>query len=541
MTSPRARIRPADGPRSGGARIDLNHLSWTPLGRRRPILDALDLHLEPGEKVLLAGASGAGKSTLLRAIAGVLDTVDPGTITGHVLINGTPAHAGDGRVGLMVQDPADSRVAGTIGRDIAFGPENLAVPRDDIAQRVRHALRCVHLPYPAHHATTALSGGESQRLALAGLIALQPQVILLDEPTSMLDEQSAAAVRRAVIDTVDGTGATLIVVEHRLDGWVDLVDRLVVLDAEGTVSADGPVQKVLDTHTATLLNAGVWVPGAPAPDLPALPDDLCRPWPGVIPEHLDVPLITGTDLTLRRRPRRGLRALTQPEPDILALTGVSTELLRGHALAVRGASGAGKSSLVGVLCGLDAPTSGEVRAASGFSPLGRTAPHRWSPIDVAARIGWIPQRAAMAAVGGHTVRDALLSTPRALGRWKSGAGGAGVVGDSGRAAEHRVDVLMDVLGIGHLARRHPHRLSGGEQRRLAVVAAVAHGPAVIGADEPTVGQDRHTWAAVAAVLVAARDAGCAVAVSTHDDALAAHADATLHLHAGAMRVAGGPQ
>lgn len=526
-----------------GARLQARGLTWVPLGRRRPVLDHVDLLIEPGEKVLVVGSSGAGKSTLLRALAGVLDVVEPGELTGQVLVDGAPARAGDGRVGLLVQDPADARVAATIGRDVAFGPENLGLPRAEIHRRVAWALEAVGLPYGVAHPSSALSGGEAQRLALAGVLALGPRALLLDEPTAMLDADSAGAVRRAVGDVVAASGATLVVVEHRIEGWAQVVDRLVVLGRDGVVVADGPVAAVLAERGAELAAAGVWVPGVPAPAPENFPPELAAPWP--VPDAAaresdppdgapawapGAPLLAAADVSVIRRPRRRLRVVrdeaAHDTSQVVALDGVSTQVRAGRALALRGASGAGKSTLLGVLLGLDAPTSGRVTAAPGFAPARDDRPHRWRSAELAARVGWVPQRAELTVTSTESVRASLLATPRALGRLDAGSAA------DRRAALIRIDDLLDALGLARLAKRNPYRLSGGEMRRLAVAGALAHGPAVVGLDEPTVGQDRITWAAVAGLVRAARDGGCGVVASTHDDALAALCDDVLPLRAG---------
>ena len=513
-----------------GAAVVARGLGWTPLGRRRPILADLDLRIEAGERVLVVGASGAGKSTLLRCLAGVVETADPGTVTGQVLIDGTPASAGDGRVGLLVQDPADARVAGSIGRDVAFGAENLGVPRGEIRRRVAAALAAVGLPYGPAHASSALSGGEAQRLALAGVLAMEPQVMLLDEPTSMLDEDSAADVRAAVVRAADSSGATLVVVEHRIDGWVDVLDRLVVLGPRGAVVADGSLARILAERRADLAAWGVWVPGAPPPAPLDVPADLVAPWVETEGAAVGPSLLAAEDVRVVRRPRRGLRVIRGAEPDVVALDGVWAHADVGRLLALRGPSGAGKSTLLGLLLGLEPPSSGRVAADARFAGAGGLDPARWGSRTLAERVGWVPQRAELTITATSSVRDCVLATPRALGRLDGAA--------SARRAQRRVDGLLDVVGLGGLSRRSPHRLSGGELRRLAVIGAVAHGPRLVGLDEPTVGQDRATWAAVTGLVVAARDAGCAVVGSTHDELVGARADAVLWLRDG--RVVPGP-
>ena len=525
-----------------GALVEVRHLTWRPFGRREPVLAGVTLRIEPGSHVLLAGPSGAGKSTLLRALAGVLTTTESGDLTGSVLIDGaTPTGSS---VGLMMQDPADALVAGRVGRDVAFGPENFGMPRDQIWSRVRSALAAVGFPYDEERPTNALSGGETQRLALAGVLALTPRLVLLDEPTSMLDPSSAAMVREAIASAVGASGATLVMVEHDLSAVVDAVDRLVVLDPTGRISADGPVVATLAMSTDLLVAQGVWVPGVPAPRPLEVDRVLCAPAlhggsessgralasGGAVASSGrcrtgaagDQVLVSAESVSVTRQPRVSVMSANRPMSAVQALADVCATVSAGECVAVVGPSGAGKSTLTALLAGVDTPSKGLVRAsdtllvAVGARPPG--AIHRWTSRNLAARFGWVPQQAEHAVVA-RTVRDDVLSTSRLLGLEEE-------------AAQTRVDGLLEVLGLSALSGADPHRLSGGEQRRLALAGAIAHGPSVLVLDEPSVGQDRSTWAAVAGVVVAARNAGVGVVLATHDPLLIAMADRRITLSAG---------
>ena len=535
----------------GGALVEVRDLTWRPFGRKEPVLAAISLRIEAGSRVLLAGPSGSGKSTLLRALAGVLTTTETGELTGSVLIDGSqPAGSS---VGLMVQDPADALVAGRVGRDVAFGPESFGMPRDQIWSRVRSALASVGFPYDEEHSTTELSGGEAQRLALAGVLALTPRLVLLDEPTSMLDPSSAAVVREAIRSAVRASGATLLMVEHQLSDWVDEADRLVVLDATGRVSADGPIAATLATSADSLAAQGVWVPGVSAPRPLDVARKLCVPMlsgasalaagspsdrSGKLPGSavlgrsncLDArwALVSAESVSVIRQPRASVMSADRPATATQALLDVCATVRAGECVAVVGPSGAGKSTLTSLLAGVDAPSQGLVRAGDsllvgmGASPrMGASLPaavHRWTSRDLAARFGWVPQQAELAVVA-RTVRGDVLSTSRLLGLDED-------------AAQTRADGLLEVLGLSALSGADPHHLSGGEQRRLALAGAIAHGPSVLVLDEPSVGQDRLTWSAVAGVVVAARDAGVGVVLATHDPLLIALADRRITLRAG---------
>ncbi|MBD3785156.1 MAG: ABC transporter ATP-binding protein, partial [Micrococcales bacterium] len=218
--------------------VEVEDLTWRPYGRREPVLREVRLTLRPGERVLLAGPSGAGKSTLLRALTGLLGSAEAGELTGSVTLDGAPPGSRPGATGLVLQEPGSGVVAATVGRDVAFGLENVGAPRELMPDRVTAALAAVGLgDLPLDTPTSALSGGQTQRLALAGTLALDPSLVLLDEPTAMLDPASAAEVRAAVAGMLDRKPRTLVVVEHVLGPWVELVDRLVVLSADGRVVA----------------------------------------------------------------------------------------------------------------------------------------------------------------------------------------------------------------------------------------------------------------------------------------------------------------
>ncbi|MGW5241141.1 ATP-binding cassette domain-containing protein [Monashia sp. NPDC004114] len=524
-----------DGGAPSGAGVEVSDLTWRPYGRSRPVLEHLDLTIEPGERVLLAGPSGSGKSTLLRAVAGLLLTADSGDLHGTVEVDGVAPQEVPGAVGLVLQDPGAGIVASTVGRDVAFGLENVSTVPGSMPQRVAAALAEVGLTMSPDSPPSTLSGGESQRLALAGALVMEPSVLLLDEPTAMLDAVTADEVRAVVAEVVARRGLTLVVVEHRLEGWLDLVDRIVVLDAQGAVVADGQPHDVLAQRGESLAAQGIWVPGVPDPEPVAvsLPMGSAGSTAASAVVHRGRVVVSARDVDVERRSRR----LGEQSRSTLAVADADLEVRAGETLAIVGPSGAGKSTLMAAMGGLVAPTSGAVEMALPLTP-GEVAPgeaggrrparerlvppSEWRAKDLARVVSWVPQRAASAIVG-RTVRDDILATPRALGLPASPPGDGPVQVGAG-AVEARVDTLLDALGLTHLADADPRQLSGGEQRRLAMASAIAHAPALVLADEPTVGQDRLTWAAVTGVLDAARREGSAVVVTTHDPGVVARAD-----------------
>ena len=524
MTPPAELRRPIlpEGSRRApvGALVEVQDLTWRPFGRADPVLEGFSLRIEPGQRVLLAGPSGSGKSTLLRAIAGVLTATESGDLAGYVRIDGCDPQGSAAVVGLMVQDPADASVAGHVGRDVAFGLENESMPRENIWPRVRRALATVAFPYGVDHPVNALSGGEAQRLALTGVLVLQPGLVLLDEPSSMLDPQAATAVRQAIWAAVTASGATVVVVEHQLEHWLPEIDRVVALGADGEITADGTVESTLLAAPHALAAQGVWVPGVPAPRPLEVPSRLCAPVGWDVQVGDVVMRAEGVGM-LRRLPvglggAGGTAVGGTPAGAVLTLSGAEAVVRAGEIVALVGPSGAGKSTLAALLAGLERPSSGAVIAGQQLQSGLRGSPADWSSAELARRVGWVPQQAELAVVA-RTVRDDVLSTCRTLQLDE---------------AAPRAEALLEVLGLAGSAETDPHHLSSGQLRRLALAGAVAHGPALLVLDEPTVGQDRQTWAAVVGVITAARDAGVAVLVATHDRLLMDLADRCIRLDHG---------
>lgn len=471
---------------------------WRHAGRARPAVQDLDLDIAPGERVLLLGPSGAGKSTLLHALAGVLgDADDDGEAgdadeSGSLLIDGASPRGQRGRAGLMQQDPETQVVLSRLGDDVAFGAENLAVPRDAIWKRVHEALADVGLSHlPLDHPTSALSGGQKQRLALAGILAMRPGLILLDEPTANLDPAGVLEVRDAVGRCLDKTGATLVVVEHRVSVWKDLVDRIVVLQpgsaAEPAVLLDGPPDRVLTEARAMLMAAGVWVPGY----VPATRARAAVPPPGYGGLMLAA---EGLGVSRERTRRKGFRHI----PPVPVQRGVSAQVRAGQALAITGPNGAGKSTFALTLAGLLAPVEGKVSAAVELSRGAGIDPYQWKAEQLIERVGTVFQEPEHQFVTGK-VRDELLFGPRHLGH-----------------GEERVDELLERLRLTALVDANPYTLSGGEKRRLSVATVLAASPQVLVLDEPTFGQDANTWAELASFLSELLDQGTAVVAVTHD-------------------------
>jgi energy-coupling factor transport system ATP-binding protein len=362
------------------------------------------------------------------------------------------------------------------------------------------------------------------------VVALEPKLLLLDEPTANLDPEGATLVRQAVQRVLNSTGATLILVEHRVTEALPLVDRVVVLEPGGGVLADGPPAEVFDRHRPELVAAGVWVPGYRV-----------DPVRSQVPEPGRARLLTGSELNFEIG--------KQP-----VLAGVSVHASAGELVALTGPNGAGKSTLARILGGLLKPAQGSLVPTPLLAGMDSRPPWRWRSGELASRIGTVFQDPEHQFLTGR-VRDELLLGPSRSGKLsprqsgapgsrrpgklsprQSGAPGSRRPGSLASAAGEKADELLALLRLEHLAEANPFTLSGGEQRRLSVATALASSPGLLILDEPTFGQDLRTWTELLRLLARARTDGAGLIVVTHDEAfVAAIADRTLTLAAGRLR------
>ncbi|MCT1882796.1 energy-coupling factor ABC transporter ATP-binding protein [Corynebacterium sanguinis] len=318
------------------AAILARELGYKHATRAEPAFAGVDLTVERGERILISGNSGSGKSTLLAVIAGLAADGDDGHSMGSVTVDGT--------VGMVMQDPESQTILSRVGDDVAFGAENIAVPAAQIWPRVRWALDAVGLDVELDHSTARLSGGQKQRLALAGVLAMGADIIILDEPTANLDPKGRDEIIRAVDKVCAQTGATLVVVEHRPAPWSAVVETYYRLDEAG-------LHRIGESELA------------PTPQLPPAK---------TIPE--------GCATAVRAS---GLRTRFGPRHDLAIAQGYST--------VITGENGTGKTTLALALAGLTAPREGTVAYSEDIAQ-GLTKPsHTWSSTHLSQRIGYVFQ------------------------------------------------------------------------------------------------------------------------------------------------------
>lgn len=488
-------------------------------------ISGIDLAVEPGEAVCLAGPTGCGKSTLLRCLNGLIPHETAGRMSGSVFVNGwDTAETAMGtlcqQVGMVFQSPDDQLFSTTVADEIAFGLENLGLPRAQITARMKWALEVVGLQEAAWTPLQNLSGGQKQRVAIASVLAMQPKLIALDEPTSQLDPAGSRQVLD-VLAELRQQGLTVILAEHRLAQAVPLSGRLWLME-EGKL--------VLDSATASAFaDSGIY--GRLGLRLPPMVELFARLGQPEQPLSLEEaarlleermhkvpgPAETGRSFgdvllqlsSVRFAYGRGRRVID----------GVDLTVRRGERVAIMGPNGGGKSTLLGLMAGALHPSGGRIEL------IGSDA-RQSARSGLAGRVGLVVQNP-----------DLMLMCESVRAEVADGPSNLGMVGPV--LARH-VDETLEAFGLERFAGEPPLALSKGQRLRVALASVLSMAPTVLLLDEPTTGQDRHHIELMMDHLAEVMREG-AVVFCTHDtETVLRHADRVILLVAGQVLADGRP-
>jgi energy-coupling factor transport system ATP-binding protein len=449
--------------------VEVDDLTFRYRRATEPAVHGLSLSIEPGEVVLVAGPSGCGKSTLIRAMNGLIPHAYPGELSGQVLVEGqktTDLKLRDiaRTIGTMLQDPAKQIVGATVESELAFGPENLGLPRGEIRDRIHEVMGRTGIDALAGRETAALSGGERQLVAAAGILMMRPRLYVVDEPLANLDPATAArllALLRALADE----GHAVVIVEHRVEEALDLrPDRVLYLDSGRTrYLGDVPgFLAVADPEAVKLPFDAIldrYRLAAPAEGGPVAVATDTRRGPAAAPDGA---------------PRLEYRAVSAGDGERAVLRGVDATFGRRETVAVLGPNGSGKTTLFRTAMRLMPTTAGEILVD------GQPITRRSTP-DLATTFGYVFQSPSQ-MLFARTVRDELIFGPKNLGRDPSTFDA--IVDDVlARTSLDDLDEIRD---------RPPLTLSFGQQKRLALAIALALRPPGLILDEPSAGQDHRT-------------------------------------------------
>jgi energy-coupling factor transporter ATP-binding protein EcfA2 len=496
--------------------VDIRNVTYTHWNQTEPTLRDLSLQISRGTLTMLVGPSGSGKSTLCDLFNGVIPHLLGGKMEGDVWLEGANTRNLavkdlSRKVGRVFQDTETMFSTLYVEDEIAFGPENLCFEVADIRQTVEDLLVQTDLMERSHQLVWNLSGGQLQKLGLAAVLAMHPQLIVLDEPTANLDPGATLAVHQ-LLSSLRNQGITVLLVTRELDEFLAQADRLVVLES-GRVLATGEPRQVLQDHGEYMANQlGVWLPETVEIGIALRPKgvlgDISMPitvaetvkalaQSGSISAPLAFGPVSDSSPVADREILITAHNLRYAYPGgILALNGVSLDVRAGEMLAIVGRNGAGKSTLAKMLVGLLQPQQGELVL------FGKPA-RDWKVQELANEVALVLQNPEHQFLTDK-VRDEIAYSLLARGISEP------------QQVENAVAETLQMLGLSGYEQIHPFALSAGLKRRLGVATMLVGEPKVLLVDEPTYGQDKQMTRTLMALMESIRARGIAVVMITHD-------------------------
>ena len=500
--------------------VDVKDLVFNYVGVGKPVLTVDDFHVVNGEVALVIGKSGGGKSTLVNCFNGVIPHIFKGNNPDGVVVYGepvreTPLPKLSSIVGTLLQDPETQVLNYTVEEEIAFGPENLMMPPDEIQRRVDEAVATTGIENLRERETYVLSGGELQRVALAAVLAMRPKLLIMDEPTSNIDPEGTARVFQT-LTSLKGK-STLIIVEHKLERALHFIDRVILVD-EGKI--------VFDIEKAKLVNridelhaAGIDVPEhyLYAKKFGMDPSNIEGIRQRIVQE--------GLKLSSPRRNNGGkviMEAFAHVEVPEKVLVDAELTLREPQVLAIMGRNGAGKSTfLKTVMNFLDKELTAKSRLVINGVDLTKS-----SIQERGKHIAYVPQSFDLMLIN-KTVEEEISYSLRKRG-----------VKDYRGPTEE----FLKLFELQEFRRRDPLMLSVGQRRRVAMAAALSSGVSIVMMDEPTSGQDFYHKEIIAKEINMLKGLGYSFIIVTHDAKFVyRYADAMVVLDAGKKVLEGTPE
>ncbi|MCS6906603.1 MAG: ABC transporter ATP-binding protein [Anaerolineales bacterium] len=442
----------------------VNDLTFRYRDRAQPAIQDITFEAHAGELLLIAGASGCGKTTLLRCLNGLIPRSYKGELKGEIRLDGKPiAPLPLSRisqiVGTVLQDPERQILGTRVRNEVAFGLENLGLPREEMLQRIDEALCYLGIRHLRDRETFYLSGGEKQKVALAGVLAMRPKILLLDEPLASLDPASAQETLRIVRQMVD-EGMCVLMVEHRVEDVLKARPDRVMLLEEGRIRYLGDVAglyEVVNYREIKLPALEILKRARHDPPLPVL---------RVLPSVRSGANNDRAPLVRFERVSFGY----ETKPDVLRE--VSFEIHRGDVIAILGANGAGKTTLVKQAIGLLKPTSGRV-LVNGVDT------RQLSVAEIARTLGYVFQSPSH-MLFAPTVYEELAFGPRNLEHPPD-------------QIEKEVREALEIVNLSGKEKEPPLALSFGQQKRVSIAAILSMRSRILIMDEPTAGQDYRNY------------------------------------------------
>jgi energy-coupling factor transporter ATP-binding protein EcfA2 len=493
--------------------VSVSDLAYCYQGEDERVLDAVDLQVHPGEFVLVIGPSGCGKSTLALCLNGIIPTVLGGRIKGRVHVEGIDTRESTvfelgTKIGIVFQDPDAQLCNLYVEEEVAFGPANLMMDKDEVLRRVESALRDVGEREIRHKLIYEISGGQKQRVAIASVLAMEPKILLFDEPTANLDPLGAVQIFDLMKRINQEMGITIIVIEHNVDSVMCHADRLILME-QGTIRYNGPPRELMQERGRFILDdLGLRIPQVCELGLMMEKKGIpLRPFPLTVQEAAEAISQHGDRLKFLPKPSAVPRP-NESEPVIQtydlnfvypdgthAVKDVSLEMDRGDVVSIIGKNGSGKTTLTSLFVGLNKPTSGK-GAVCGFDLA--TASIR----ELTSKVGYVFQYPEHQFVEDTVYKEVAFSL-KAQKRPEE-------------EVDTRVRQVLELLGLEQERDKHPLRLSMGQKRRLSVATMLILNTDVLILDEPTTGQDRKNIDNIMQIMMDSNKLGTTIILITHD-------------------------
>jgi energy-coupling factor transporter ATP-binding protein EcfA2 len=508
MSLPEGNVSP---PKSG---IALRDVTYHYPDSQVAALSNVSLAFQPGEFVLIMGPSGGGKSTLLRCLNGLVPHFYGGRLRGEISVLGRdPVRLGPRNmsdlVGFVFQDPEAQFVVDDVAGELAFSMEARAYPRSLMLERVQEVAGLLGIEHLLERRISTLSGGQRQRVAVAAALALQPSLLILDEPTSQLDPMAADELLMALVRLNRERGLSVFLSEHRIERVAAYVHRVVYMSGAGQPPLDGTPRQVLAEVPLAppVVRLGRQLGWQPLP----LTVEEARPFA----RNLPLPERDGHESgpgPVRLR----AEGVSYAYSGLQALRGVDLELRQGEIVAIQGHNGSGKTTLLKTLLGLLRPEKGRVLLDG--QDVSRLDLH-----EIIARVGYVPQ-----SPGSLLFEDTVLAELEFTRH------------SHGLPAKDCLP-LLERLGLAEYANTYPRDLSQGERQRVALAAILVAEPELLLLDEPTLGLDYLQKQRLVVLLKELRSEGKGILIATHDTELVAScADRTIILQEGRVLDSGAP-
>ncbi|MGD2105012.1 MAG: ABC transporter ATP-binding protein [Anaerolineae bacterium] len=490
---------------SPAAPLVVDGLTFKYRARPDPAVRDVSFELRQGELLLVAGTSGCGKTTLIRCINGLIPRSYKGDLSGQVLVDGKeasqmPLSRLSQHVGTVLQDPERQILGAHVYTEAAFGLENLGLPEDEIRERVEETLDYLRISHLRHRETFYLSGGEKQKISLAGVLAMRPNILLLDEPLASLDPASAQEAM-ALFRRLADEGISILLVEHRVEDVLGIHPDRVLFMTDGTITYAGPADglaEVVDYRQVKLPAPAVMEQAADVP-VPILE-------PAVSPNGRE-PLVTFRDVSFAY----------ENGPEVIQ--DVDLSIRQGDIVALLGANGAGKTTLVKHAIGLLKPKRGSVLVE------GRDT-RQLSVAEIAHTLGYVFQSPSH-MLYAPSVREELAFGPENIGY-------------DDETVEKGVEEAIDSLNLRGLEDYPPLSLSFGQQKRVSIGAILAMRSRILVMDEPTAGQDYGNYMAFMDSILQTPGLS-AILFITHDlDLAICYANRVILMHEGQIAGDGPP-